>query len=103
MDYTQLMKAIITVIFVVIGMFLIPLIKKNISKETLDTILKYIRIFVAAAEQIYDVAQGTEKKAYVLARLAEMGFKIDSDIIDAQIEAEVLKLHNQLVEYIEEE
>ena len=58
MDYTQLMKAIITVIFVVIGMFLIPLIKKNISKETLDTILKYIRIFVAAAEQIYDVAQG---------------------------------------------
>lgn len=103
MDYTQLMKAIITVIFVVIGMFLIPLIKKNISKETLDTILKYIRIFVAAAEQIYDVAQGPEKKAYVLERLAEMGFKIDSDIIDAQIEAEVLKLHNQLVEYIEEE
>lgn len=103
MDYTQLMKTIITAIFVVIGMFLIPLIKKNISKETLDTILKYIRIFVAAAEQIYDVAQGTEKKAYVLARLAEMGFKIDSDIIDAQIEAEVLKLHNQLVEYIEEE
>lgn len=99
MDYTELVKAIATVIFVVISMFVVPWIKKNTSAAKLAKILKYVEIFVAAADQLFEACDGKEKKAYVLQRLEEMNFKIDSETLDAFIEAEVLKLHNKLKEY----
>ena len=77
------------------------MIRRNISSATLENILKYIEIFVAAAEQIFDIAQGEEKKMYVLQKLGEMNFNVDPDILDAQIEAAVLRLHNELRPTIE--
>ena len=103
MDYTELVKAIATVIFVVISMFVVPWIKKNISAANLEKILKYVEIFVAAADQLFDACQGPEKKAYVLQRLEEMNFKVDSETLDAFIESEVLKLHNKLKEMVDTE
>lgn len=102
MDYTDLIKAILLVLAIVISMFLIPWIKKNVSAATLANILKYVEIFVAAAEQIFDISQGAEKKAYVLQKLEEMNFKVNIEELDAYIEAAVLKLHNELKEGLEE-
>ena len=107
MDYTELLKAIATVIFLVISMFVVSWIKKNISAANLEKIIKYVEIFVAAAEQIFDACQGEEKKAYVLQRMEEMGFHIDAEELDAHIEAAVLKLHHELkkveeITYVEE-
>lgn len=96
MDYTEIISTIIALIIALISAFVIPLVKKNISSATLENILKYIEIFVAAAEQIFDIAQGEEKKMYVLQRLEEMNFNVDPEILDAQIEAAVLRLHNEL-------
>lgn len=96
MDYTELIKAIATVLAIVVSMFVIPWIKKSVSTSTLNQILTYVEIFVAAAEQIFDAAQGEEKKAYVLQRLAEMNIKVDAEALDAYIEAEVLRLHSEL-------
>ena len=96
MDYTELLKAIATVIFLVISMFVVPWIKKHIDAATLDKIIMYVEIFVAAAEQIFPKEQCEEKKQYVLQRLAEMNFRIDAEALDAHIEAAVLKLHHEL-------
>ena len=96
MDYTDLIKAIITVLGVVITMFVVPWIKRNVSDATLQMILRYVEIFVAAAEQIFDASQGAEKKAYVLEKLAEKNFKVNIAEIDDYIEAAVLKLHKEL-------
>lgn len=96
MDYTELIKAIATVLAIVVSMFVIPWIKKHVDAATLQKIIMYVEIFVAAAEQLYDATQGEEKKAYVLQRLAEMNFRIDAEALDAFIEAEVLKLHHEL-------
>lgn len=96
MDYTELIKAVATVLAIVVSMFVIPWIKKHIDAATLEKIITYVEIFVAAAEQIFDVSQWEEKKQYVLQRLAEMNFKIDAEALDSFIEAEVLKLHHEL-------
>lgn len=101
MDYTEIISTIIALIVAVISAFVIPMIRRNISSATLENILKYIEIFVAAAEQIFDIAQGEEKKMYVLQKLGEMNFNVDPDILDAQIEAAVLRLHNELRPTIE--
>jgi hypothetical protein len=103
MDYTELIKAVVALIAIVLTTFLVPWIKKNVSAATLASILKYVEIFVAAAEQIYDASQGAEKKAYVLQKLAEKNFHVNIDEIDDYIEAAVLKLHNQLKETTSEE
>ena len=96
MDYTELVSTIIAVIVAIVSIFVIPLIKKHISSASLANILQYVEIFVTAAEQIFDIAQGEEKKMYVLQRLEEMNFHIDPEILDAQIEAAVLRLHAEL-------
>lgn len=103
MDYTELISAVLKVVVIVVSMFLIPWIKKRISANDLDKILTYIEIFVAAAEQIFTIEQFEEKKHYVLQRLAEIGVNIDSETIDAQIEAAVLRLHHELRDYSSEE
>ena len=96
MDYTELIKSIATVLAIVVSMFVIPWIKKHVDAATLQKILTYVEIFVAAAEQIFDSTEWEEKKQYVLQRLEEMNFKIDAEALDAFIEAEVLKLHAEL-------
>lgn len=96
MDYTELISAIFKVVIIILSMFVIPWIKKKISADDLAKIMTYVEIFVAAAEQIFDVSQWEEKKAYVLQRLEEKNFKIDAEALDALIEAEVLRLHAEL-------
>lgn len=96
MDYTELIKAVATLLAIVVSMFVIPWIKKHVDATTLEKIIKYVEIFVAAAEQIFPKEQREEKKQYVLQRLAEMNFKIDAEALDAHIEAAVLKLHHEL-------
>jgi len=94
-DITAIAEAIISLVVLVVGAFLVPLIKRKIDAATLNKILKYIEVFVGAAEQLYDKEQGEEKKAYVLAKLAEKGYILDGSI-DAKIESAVLELHNKL-------
>ena len=52
--------------------------------------------FIEAAEQVFGKDQGPEKKEWVRGRLAALGIDVDLDVIDAEIEACVLLLHNAL-------
>lgn len=50
----------------------------------------WVKIAVAAAEQLYKGSdRGEEKKAYVLDWLNKQGITIDTDKLDAMIEAAV--------------
>lgn len=96
MDYTQIIQAVIALVATLISVYLIPLIKQRVSADKLAKWQKYVQIAVQAAEQLYDAAQGKEKKAYVLEYLASKGIKFDAATVDKMIEAAVLELHHQL-------
>ena len=93
MDITYVVEALITLIFAVITAFLIPWIKTRISNEKLAEVSEWVIIAVKAAEMIYNQAgMGEKKKEYVEKFLAEKGFKLNTESIDALIEAAVLEL-----------
>lgn len=92
-DITFVVEALITLIFACVSAFLIPWIKTKISNEKLAEVSEWVDIAVLAAEMIYNqTGMGEKKKAYVEKFLAEKGFKLDAESIDALIEASVLKL-----------
>lgn len=93
-DLTAICEAIIALLAAVITAVIIPWIKKRTTAEEREQIEAWVRIAVLAAEQLWKGSEkaGDEKKEYVLEFLAGKGFAIDSNALDAMIEAEVLKL-----------
>lgn len=96
MDYTEIIKSIVGLIVAVLSAFLIPYIKSKYNQAQLDKWADIIDIGVAAAEQLYNSAQGKEKKAYVLKYLKDKGILLDAETIENMIEASVLRLHAEL-------
>lgn len=92
-DITPIVEAILTLLAVVITTILVPLIKSKTTSQQQDTINAWIKLAVTAAEQIYKgPGRGEEKKEYVIRWLTDHNIKIDSDKIDAMIEAAVYDL-----------
>lgn len=91
-DYTELIQALITLVSVVITGFLVPLLKQRLSAEKRAKLLEYVRIGVAAAEQIYGSKAGQKKMNYVIDFLETKGFTFDLNEVEAMIESEVYKL-----------
>lgn len=96
MDYTNIIGAVITLLTAILTTFIIPWLKEKYGCEKLKKWQAYVNIAVEAAEQLYDVTEGEEKKAYVVNYLATKGIKFDSDTVDKMIESAVLTLHNEL-------
>lgn len=98
-DYTMIIEAIITLIVAIATTFIIPYIKKKMSAEDLNEIIKWVKIAVKAAEMIYkESGMGKEKKAYVECFLNEHGIKYDAEQIDALIESAVHDLKKGIEE-----
>ena len=96
-DLTDLILAILTVVFTAISTFLIPYIKSKTTASQYAEIQKWVTIAVEAAEMIYTgPGRGQEKKEYVLAFLNSKGYKLDTESIDNMIEAAVLKLQSEI-------
>lgn len=91
-DYTELIQAIIALVSLLITSFLIPWLKQKISAEKRAKLLDYVKIGVAAAEQIYGSKAGQKKKDYVVAFLLSKGVVFDVDEVENMIESEVYKL-----------
>lgn len=91
-DYTELIQALITLASVVITGFLVPILKQKLSAEKRAKLLEYVKIGVAAAEQIYGSKAGQKKKEYVVGFLLSKGVVFDVDEVEAMIESEVYKL-----------
>lgn len=92
-DLTQVIIAVLTLIFSVVSAFLIPYLKTKVSAEQLETIKFWVNIAVQAAEMIYaGSGRGEEKKEYVLKFLNSKGFTLNAEEIENIIEAAVLEL-----------
>ena len=77
-----------------VSVFLIPWIKSKTTDAQRKELLEWVKIGVAAAEQLYEgQGRGEEKKKYVLEFLASMGFTVDEEAVNAAIEAAVNQLN----------
>ena len=95
-DYTLLFEGILTVLFALITLYVVPWIKTKLSAEDLNEIMKWVKIAVQAAEMIYkESGMGSAKKAYVIEYLNGLGVKYDEEKIDGMIESAVLELKRE--------
>ena len=98
LDITPIVEAILALVAVVITSIVIPYIKKRTTTEQQKEIVAWVKIAVAAAEQIYvGTGRGPEKKMYVVEWLADRNISIDTNEIDALIESAVYELNNSAV------
>ena len=94
-DITPIVEAILALVAVVITSIVIPYIKKKTSVEQQREIVAWVKIAVAAAEQIYvGTGRGSEKKLYVIEWLADRNVTVDTNKLDALIESAVYELNN---------
>ena len=93
-DITPIVNAVIALLAAGVSVFLIPWIKSKTTDAQRKELLEWVKIAVAAAEQLYNgQGRGEEKKQYVLDVLASMGFTVDEEAINAAIEAAVNQLN----------
>lgn len=98
MNISEIITIVLKVVCFILVVFVIPLIKRKYSQDKLDEIHDKIMTYVYAADQIFGRQQGDVKKEWVRKKLADLGIDVDLDLIDAEIEACVLILHNALKE-----
>ena len=96
MDMTQIIIAVIGLINAILVTFVVPVIKNKYSEQQIAKAEKVIKTFVYAADQLFPKEMRDEKKEWVKEKLRDAGYDADLDTINAQIEACVLELHNQL-------
>ena len=95
-DLTPVINAVIALAAALITAFVLPWVKRNTTAQDREEFLRWVEIAVSAAEQLFHVTQGTEKKKYVIQFLNEKGFTLSEEEINAAIEGAVLKLHRGL-------
>ena len=89
-DLTPIFTAIIALIGAIITYFVIPVLKGKISADNWKDIVKWVKIAVAAAEQMKAAGIITvPKKDYVLSFLKDKGITITDQELNALIEAAV--------------
>ena len=93
-DITPVAQSVIALLFIIITLFVIPLIKNKLDADNIAELQKWVTIGVSMAEQLAKsgVINKDERKKKVLDFLLSKGLTIDLQTIDAMIEAEVLKL-----------
>ena len=92
-DLTQIVVAILTLVFSLVSAFLIPYIKAKTTDEQFNTIKLWVQVAVQAAEMLYvGSGRGEEKKQYVIEFLKSKGFILNAEEIENLIESAVLEL-----------
>ena len=92
-DITPIVEAVIAIVCAVVTCVLVPYIKSRTTTAQQEEINAWVRIAVSAAEQIYSGSgRGEEKKAYVVEWLRSHGVTLDTEKLDAMIEAAVYEL-----------
>ena len=93
-DLTPIFQAVIALLAALVTYKLIPWIKSKTTDAQRKELLEWVKIGVAAAEQLYEgQGRGEEKKKYVLEFLASMGFTVNEEAVNAAIEAAVNQLN----------
>lgn len=98
MNITPILQAVAALLATVITFVVVPYIKSRTTASQQSQINEWVRIAVAAAEQIYSApGKGDDKKAYVLTWLREHGVTVDEAQLDALIEAAVYELKSGII------
>lgn len=96
MDITQLVIGVIGICVLFVTMVILPLARAKFGNENVEEFLRWVKIGVQAAEQIYAITDGEQKKMYVLEFLDSKGYDVNEDEVDKAIEAAVLELHTAM-------
>ncbi len=98
-DITVIFYAVLTIIAILGGRYLIPFLREKLNNEQRETLASFIETGVYWAQQTMKTATGAEKLAEVIKFLADRGYVVDvanvSDKILKMIEAAVKKLKLQ--------
>jgi F0F1-type ATP synthase membrane subunit a len=98
-EITAIIEAVAVLVAAVVTVVVVPYIKSKTTTGQQERINAWVRVAVAAAEQIYNSAgQGEKKKSYVLAFLKSHGITLDEQRVNVLIEAAVYALNNGIVE-----
>ena len=92
-DLTQIILAVITLLFGVLMRYVIPNIKAKTSANQMEIIRAAVKSAVYAVEQLYKSKPGQEKKQMVIEFLKEQGYLLD----DTQIENNINYLIEEIV------
>ena len=93
-DITPIVNAALALIGAGVSVFLILWLKKQTTEAQRKELTAWVKIGVAAAEQLYvGQGRGEEKKQYVLDFLKQKGFKVDEESVVNAIEAIVKQLN----------
>lgn len=94
-DLTKVAEAIILLVIALVTTFLIPYLKEKLDAEKFAKLQSWVKVAVDAAEMIYKgPGKGAEKKAYAINYLRQKGYNLNTETIDALIEAAVLSLQH---------
>lgn len=88
-DFTEVTVAVIQLVF---ALLLAYIGKLSHNRDKNANLMELITITVGAAEQLYKTGVVSDRKAYVLQKLAESGVDINAPKVDLAIENEVNKL-----------
>lgn len=91
-DFTGLFEIVLSILATIASCFIIPLIKEKLDAEKLERLVKWVKIAVEAAEQLYGSGAGQQKKEYVVNFLLEKGIVFDAEKVSNIIESAVYQL-----------
>lgn len=91
-DFTGIFEIVLSIIAVVVSCFIVPILKEKLSAEKLERLVKWVKIAVEAAEQLYGSGAGQQKKEYVVNFLLEKGIVFDANKVATIIESAVYQL-----------
>ena len=86
-DLTQIILAVITLLFGLITRYVIPYAKAKLNANQMESLTIAVKTAVYAAEMLYNSEQGKEKKAYVIKLLADQGYILDTSAVEATTDA----------------
>ena len=81
-DLTQIILAVITLIFGVLMRYVIPNVKSKTTADQMEIIRAAVKTVVYGVEQMYKSKPGQEKKKIVIEELAKQGYIIDIDNVE---------------------
>lgn len=97
-DITPILGAVASLLAAIITAVVVPYIKSKTDTDQQRQINTWVQIAVSAAEQIYaGTGRGEDKKAYVVEWLRQHNITVDTDKLDAMIEAAVYELNNGFI------
>ena len=85
-DLTQIILAIITLLFGLLMRYVIPNIKAKTNVNQMELIRAAVKSAVYAVEQLYKSKSGQEKKQLVINYLREQGYLFDDERVEQEID-----------------